>query len=212
MQSSTKTCHNDVFACCGCCFGCLFVLAAVAACIAWMVFAIMALVNEEDTNFDKLCNCDSHLWAYLLTIVIWNGVFAQQCRASTTDKETSGFIEKLIAHALSLMIDIGLVVWGWVELYHADSASTLNNLNTYKMSSYWVYAHTTLLGLSLIAAIGVLIYMFHESKNTSDPVDSLERGSQTTVEEVPTKAVVPTVHESASTYTSVTSPRRIATT
>ncbi len=212
MPSSTKNCIKDLCGCFGCCFGCLFILALVGASLAWMVFAIMALVNEKDASFNTLCNCHSDLWAYLLTIVIWNGVFAQQCKAAAADEETSGFIEKIVARAIPLMIDMGLVIWGWVELYHADSASTLNHFNTYKMSAYWVYAHTAFFGLSLIAAIGVSIYMFHESKNISDPVDRLERGSQTTVRQVPTKDVVPTNGDSDSTYTSVTSPRRIATT
>ena len=152
MADSVKTLCMTL---CGC-VGCLLFTALVAGSLAWAVFAIIALVKEHGTDFDQMCGCTSHIWAYLLTMVIWTYCFgdgANKARASA--KEGSGKDGDYIAYLIYLAIDIGLVAWGWWELYHASAHNTLGGLRVYKLSEAIVYAHTAILGLIVVGGIAM---------------------------------------------------------
>lgn len=174
---------------CGC-IGCLLFTALVAGCLAWAVFAIIALVKEHGTEFDKMCDCASHIWAYLLTMVIWTYCFGDGAnKARVSAKEGSGKEGDFIVYLVYLAIDIGLVAWGWWELYHASAHNTLGGLRVYKLSEAIVYAHTAILGLIVVGGI-VMAYAaefccaccYSSSDREDAPaadnaLDQVERGS-----------------------------------
>ena len=174
---------------CGC-VGCLLFTALVAGGLAWAVFAIIALVKEHGTEFDTMCHCASHIWAYLLTMVIWTYCFGDGAnKARVAAKEGSGKEGDFIVYLVYLAIDVGLVAWGWWELYHANAHNTLGGLRVYKLSEAIVYAHTAILGLVVVGGIGMAwaaefccacCYGACGRKDTAAPDDALdqvERGS-----------------------------------
>ena len=201
---------SSALECCGFCGVCLFVVGLAAASLTWEVFAIIALVKEEDAKFNTLCDCSSHLWAYLLTIVIWVVYFANSLKNSSSKEHEVTWVEVILSNGIVLCIDIGLIVWGYWELFHGDAESTLSHLQTYKISSYWVYANTAFVGIVFLAFIvGCLAMNCCGTCNTckcstkSTPTLDLEAGRNNTREQSSQ------VDISEGNYSPHTSPRQL---
>ena len=158
MTNSFKNC----LAASAACLGCLLFVALLGGAVAWSVFAIIALVNERHEPFDDLCGCSSHIWVYLLTLVVWTYMFgngANNARASATKAASDEPSEAadVAVYTVYMLIDLGLISWGWWELRHADAHTTLGGLRVYKLSEAIVYAHTAVFALIVLAG-AVLAY------------------------------------------------------
>ena len=149
----TNDCKECVMGCCGC----ISILALVAGGIAYYVFAIIALVNEYNEHFDKLCSCKSHLWIYMLVIIIYNLEFGHRLTDIMKDTK-AGYVEKCVAYSITGLIELGLISWGWWELHMSGAHGGLHHLMLYKLAEVMVYFHTAFIGCIVIAFILTVIY------------------------------------------------------
>ncbi len=149
----TNECKDCAVSCCGC----ISILAFVAGSIAYYVFAIIALVNEYNEHFDKLCSCKSHLWIYMLVVIIYNLEFGY--RVTDIMKDTkAGYAEKCIGYSITGLIEIGLTGWGWWELHQSGAYGALHHFMLYKLAEVIVYFHTALIVCFVISFILAVIY------------------------------------------------------
>ena len=129
---------------------CLFVIviSLIAAIVAYLVFGIMYLVEDKDINDE----CNSEIWAYVITIVISS--FLSGGFSTRTKKEKETFRVYLIFWGL---IFIWLGTWG-IILYSQETCEALKNSNIYTWTQVSSIFTTILGSIKFIAGVILCIY------------------------------------------------------
>ena len=147
---------SDCFLCM--CLGCS-VIALVGLGITNAVFCIMALVRSND-HVKVICP-QSNLWAFVLVSLILS--YTANSTASKTAKEEK-ICFKLFGFILNILINSGLIGWGWYELIGNGCGNVLyHNENTtllYVMAEIQLIVGSIVVGLVFIILISLLVKSF----------------------------------------------------
>jgi NAD/NADP transhydrogenase beta subunit len=155
----------------------IFVFGIIGAVIAYIVFSIMALVNNPERVVHERCP-DSNMWAYVLTVLIVGFVMGRNAKNQVNDDTATRFFASLV----QLCISIGLGTWGAMEVWGSDCAQKkLSSLLIYKMAEIMTSLNLTVSILCIIAVMFLLFmvcYMKDEddlniSSAETDRVDAL---------------------------------------
>ena len=129
----------EIMGICGAfCFILLAILVIIGFSITYFVLGILVLVNDKDIC-DSCTN--SHIWAYVLTNVILmyivKGSYTKNYYNKDNDDDSK--IGKILCSVLCCMIiDLGLAIWGSVELNIISNSGNLNSTFTNITSSEYV--------------------------------------------------------------------------
>ena len=156
MSQKTSEKSDDCKACGLFCGGCTLVLGVAIALICWIVYSIIALVNNSNDDIRAVCN-DSNLWACLLTMVILSLIQVGTGKSAASKEEG----ETPVAACCSLVISIGLFIWEAIELFnpciqdhYGDSRS-----GVYLMLFIHFCFVAVILGLLIVGGIVFCIYL-----------------------------------------------------
>ena len=100
-------------------------LGLLAAVVCYFVYGIIFLVNDYNTWHE--CENDSDLWPYVLVGIIlsWNKMNAKQL-----NNDDSSACEIITMIMCSLFIELGLAIWGAIDLYDLSQKTCCPNTLT----------------------------------------------------------------------------------
>lgn len=132
-----------------CCY-ITFVCLVLVGYITYISFSILFLVNDKSLAED--CS-GSNLWAYNLVSLILP-IISRLCTAkNSTDKdETKGSTSTCLL-ICSILIEIGLAIWGGIELYDKS-----NDCNKLKDSNLWNLGLTNFI-LQILSSSLIIIFI-----------------------------------------------------
>jgi hypothetical protein len=118
---------------CGGCGICIFALGIAAAAIVYIVHAIIALSNDK--NISDECSL-SHVWAYILTHLIVE--FLVKANAGKNASSKDDITNMIVIVAWSGLIDLGLSIWGTVELFYLIQHYEETNITNNTLTNYTI--------------------------------------------------------------------------
>ena len=139
-NSINSLCCSDHLKCVYICIGSIlctcFTIGLVLASITYIVFGIIALVNNKNTADD--CK-NSYLWYYVLVSIILFVLSkkgeSQIILVKTGDNDDFNMTTYICSLFCYLLMQIGLAIWGYIELYNYS----YNDYNT----TYFAYDSQT---------------------------------------------------------------------
>jgi len=171
-KKDEPSCRECAATLCGVCTIALLTLGIVAGVIAYIVFAIIALVNNPDRVIRERCE-DSNLWAYVLTVLVVGLVMGRAAK-SQADEDTA---VRMCASIIQLCISTALGVWGAVEVWGSPCAEKkLSSLLLYKMGEIMAALTLTSAGLSIFIIICLVVVACY----ATDRMPSTSRGAAET--------------------------------
>jgi hypothetical protein len=168
-KKDETSCRECMAAIGGVCTIGLLTLGIAAGIVAYIVFAIIALVNNPDRMIRERCD-GSNLWAYVLTVLVVGLVMGRAAK-NQSDEDTA---VKMCASIIQLCLSTALGVWGAVEVWGSPCAEKkLSSLLIYKMAEIMASLTLTVGGLSIFIIICLVVVACY----ATDRVPSMSRGA-----------------------------------
>ena len=173
-QVDKKTnCFINCIGGCGLCSFIIFAFGALGASIAYIVFSIMALVENNSNMISERCE-KSNIWAFILTSIILNFISINnskvQAKSSSKEEDFAILFWNLI---FQILLSTGIGTWGSLEIYNSDCAKQkLSSLLIYKMAEITTIIHLSLVGICIIVIMGFIICVYKKENQTVKKVQS----------------------------------------
>ena len=130
----TSTESKDFYALC---FNCILKILFSAGLSVWLIFAIIALSNEDMKDIKDDCP-DSEIWPCLCTMV---GVCGISLILESKPKPKPSSDNKNTPNILGVCLNIACFIWMSIELFDNCARNKLTEYDIYKLLYifYWIY-------------------------------------------------------------------------
>ena len=148
-------------------------LVGVIGTILYIVFSILYLVN--DYSIAKDCD-DSYLWEYILVSLILFIIFGSLNSKNVSDENKTNTNFIILSICSTLFMEIGLLIWGYIELFQDNLQETTNiECNELKNSNLWKIGLTNAIHQSIsVVLIFIIILISICIKKNNDIVQTSE--------------------------------------
>ena len=171
--NKTNNCFINCIGGCGICSVIIFALGAIGASIAYIVFSIMALVENNSNMISERCE-KSNIWEFILTSLILNfiSINNSKVQAKSASKEED-FVILFWILIFQILLSSVIGTWGSLEIYNSDCAKEkLSSLLIYKMAEITTIIHISMVGISIAIIIGCIIYVLKKETTNIKKVQS----------------------------------------
>ena len=164
-------------------------LLLICGTLVWTAYTIIGLVDERHEHFSQQCQCASHLWGYTIALLLWTWIMTRQVMELDAASRSRTVCREVLVH---MLVECGLLAWGWWELRHSNAAEALASTVTYKACRVGVYTHTICVVASAIA-VGIWLRLKRGRKSVRPLLDhdSLEDGDDTHDKAMPDGPAMP---------------------
>ncbi|MDA9216563.1 hypothetical protein N9O88_01925 [bacterium] len=174
-EEPTSTDSKDFYACC---FTCIFRVLISAGLSAWLIFAIIALSNEDMKDIKDDCP-DSEIWPCLCTMICVCGI---SLILESKPKPNSN--NKNNPNILGVCLNIACFIWMSIELFDNCARNKLTDYDIYKLLYifYWIYVGAFGLLLIIVCCLGCSLCLVKEvdNKYLENPrIDNPNSGKET---------------------------------
>ena len=141
-----------------CCFTsviCL-ILTYIAGLITWLVFAIIALVNNNNNDFNTKCQ-GSNLWIILLVWVIltaWPLIIAKK----EYTKEDEDYKAPISSIVCSLLPSLAILGWTGSSLFNTCAINNFESNHIFLLLEVMFYFTSTIFVIMILLSLSVCIY------------------------------------------------------
>jgi hypothetical protein len=174
-EEPTSTDSKDFYACC---FTCIFRVLISAGLSVWLIFAIIALSNEDMKDIKDDCP-DSEIWPCLCTMI---GVCGISLILESKPKPNSN--NKNNPNILGVCLNIACFIWMSIELFDNCARNKLTDYDIYKLLYifYWIYVGAFGLLLIIVCCLGCSLCLVKEVDNRyleNTRIDNPNSGKET---------------------------------
>jgi hypothetical protein len=144
-QDKKKTCNHEI--CLKCC-SCLTEFVLDVGIATWIVFSVIALINETDNEVRSACS-DSNLWQCMCCITAFTG-FNLLVSMYKSSENTKG-------STLAVCFTLAGFIWMATELFQPCSMDNLQSFQLWKLLVAMFALEAFVLGMLLLGGCGFCI-------------------------------------------------------